>query len=61
MNLARLRPGTDLDGLFITGQDAFSCGFTGALFGGLLCAGAVLGRNTMGDLEGLHKKISKKE
>lgn len=61
LNLARLRPQTDIDGLFLTGQDAFSCGFTGALFGGLLCAGTVLGRNAMGDVEELHARLIKKQ
>ena len=52
--MAQLRQKTDVPGLFLTGQDALLCGFTGALFGGLLCAGAVLGRNVMGDLEDMH-------
>ena len=54
--MAQLRQKTDVPGLFLTGQDALLCGFTGALFGGLLCAGAVLGRNVMGDLEDMHAK-----
>ena len=45
---------------FILGQDALLCGFTGALFGGLLCAGVVLGRNVMGDLEDFHAANIKK-
>ena len=57
--LARLRPQTDIPGLFLTGQDAMLCGFTGALFGGLLCTGAILGRHIMGDLENLHARIQK--
>jgi len=54
---AKLRPKTDIPGLFLTGQDVFSCGFTGALFGGLLCAGAVLERNVMTDLISIHNKV----
>lgn len=61
MNIALLRPKTDIPGLFLTGQDILSCGFTGALMGGLLCSGAVLGRNTFGDLEAIHKELFKKE
>lgn len=57
--IAQLRSKTDVPGLFITGQDALLCGFTGALFGGVLCAGAVLGRNVMGDLETLHASSNK--
>lgn len=44
-------------GLYLTGQDVCSCGFTGALYGGLLCASAVLQRNVMNDLVALHKQI----
>ena len=51
------RPKTDLPGLYLTGQDVFSCGFTGALFGGLLAAGAVLERNVMSDLIAIHNKV----
>ncbi len=58
---AKLRPKTDIPGLYLTGQDILSCGFTGALFGGLLAAGVVLERNVMSDLIGLHKQIAKKE
>jgi all-trans-retinol 13,14-reductase len=58
--MAQLRPQTDIEGLYLTGQDACLCGFTGALFGGLLCAGVVLGRNAMGDLESLHDSLAKK-
>ena len=54
---AKLRPETDVPGLFMTGQDAMMCGFTGALFGGVLCASQVLRRNVIGDVEKLHAKI----
>lgn len=55
--VAKLRPKTDIPGLFLTGQDILSCGFTGALFAGVLGAQAALGRNVMGDLIGLHNKL----
>ena len=58
-NFYHYRPKTDLPGLYLTGQDVFSCGFTGALFGGLLAAGAVLERNVMSDLIGVHNKVGK--
>jgi len=56
--VAKLRPATDIPGLFLTGQDILSCGFTGALFAGAIGAQAALGRNVMGDLITLHNKIT---
>ncbi|XP_023348959.1 putative all-trans-retinol 13,14-reductase isoform X2 [Eurytemora carolleeae] len=56
--IAKLRPETDIPGLYLTGQDILSCGFTGALFSGILTAQACLGRNVMADLINLHKKIN---
>jgi all-trans-retinol 13,14-reductase len=47
---AGLRPKTDIPGLYLTGQDVSVCGFTGAMFGGLLCASAILKRNLLNDL-----------
>ncbi|KAK3882468.1 hypothetical protein Pcinc_013175 [Petrolisthes cinctipes] len=58
-NNALLRPATDVPGLYMTGQDVCSCGFTGALYGGLLCASAVLQRNLINDLTALHKHIKR--
>lgn len=58
---AQLRPQTDVPGLYLTGQDVFTCGVTGGLFSGLITAGSILGRNTMLDLVALHKKIKRNE
>lgn len=55
--VAKLRPETDIQGLYLTGQDILEGGFTGALFGGVIAAQAILGRDVMGDLETLHNKI----
>ena len=49
----------DVPGLYLTGQDAMLCGFTGALFGGVLCASSVLRRNVIDDLEKLHAQLYK--
>ena len=57
--MAQLRPETDIPGLYLTGQDAMLCGFTGALFGGVLCASAILKRNVLQDIENLHAKLQK--
>ena len=74
--VAQLRPETDVPGLYLTGQDILSCGFTGALFAGVVSAQvpflplntelmreyfpqAILGRNVLGDLAGLHNKLQK--
>ena len=41
--LVRLRPDVGIPGLLLTGQDVFTCGFIGALYGGVAAAGAALG------------------
>ncbi|XP_071180471.1 all-trans-retinol 13,14-reductase-like isoform X1 [Mytilus edulis] len=56
---SELRAQTDIPGLFLTGQDISTCGFTGAMFGGMFCAGAVLNRKLHNDLETLVKEIRK--
>ena len=55
-NVAKLRPKTDVEGLYLTGQDVFVGGFVGALFGGVLSASAILGRNVYQDLVALYKQ-----
>ncbi len=42
-----LRPKTPVPGLWLTGQDVCTAGIAGALFGGVLCASAILGKNLM--------------
>ena len=42
-----------------SGQDVLSCGFAGAMMGGLLSASHILNRNLFTDLVELKKKISK--
>jgi len=57
LTVAKLRPQTDIPGLLLTGQDILSCGFTGALFGGVIAAQAALGRNVMADAINLKNKL----
>ena len=42
---------------FTTGQDILTAGFTGAMFGGLLCASQVLNRDLVKDLTNLYNEI----
>lgn len=44
---------------FAAGQDILSCGFTGAMLGGVLCASRLLNRNLWQDLTALKAKIGK--
>jgi len=44
-----LSPRTPLPGLFLTGQDAVAHGIVGALYGGVVSAAAILGRNVTAD------------
>ncbi|XP_048416829.1 all-trans-retinol 13,14-reductase-like [Stegostoma tigrinum] len=57
--IASLRAGTPIKNLYLTGQDIFSCGFTGAIHGGLICASRVLHRNLYNDITNLKKKMKK--
>eukprot|EP00092_Neocalanus_flemingeri_P083837 GFUD01105244.1.p1 GENE.GFUD01105244.1~~GFUD01105244.1.p1 ORF type:complete len:103 (+),score=37.21 GFUD01105244.1:2-310(+) len=61
LTVAKLRPQTDVPGLFLTGQDILTCGFTGAMFGGVLAAQAVMGRNVMTDAIALKKQLKEKK
>lgn len=47
---AALRPDTPVPGLYLTGQDVFTCGFVGASFGGLLTASKLLDRNLLHEI-----------
>lgn len=51
-----LRSETPIQNLFLSGQDAFTCGFAGATFGGVFCASSVLNRNVYEDLTKLKAK-----
>ncbi len=45
-----LRPRTGLKGLYLTGQDVCTAGVSGALFGAVIAASAILGRNLLGKI-----------
>ena len=61
---ATLRPKTPIPGLILTGQDVFTCGFSGAMFGGLMAASEALHRNLLVDIvrfTGKMKREAKKK
>ena len=58
-SVLNLRAETSVKGLFLTGQDILSCGFTGGLFAGFVSASAILQRNIMTDLMTLKKQCMK--
>ncbi|MEJ2580223.1 MAG: NAD(P)/FAD-dependent oxidoreductase [Acidobacteriota bacterium] len=45
-----LRPRTGLKGFYLTGADVCTAGVAGALFGAVLSASAILGRNLLGEI-----------
>ena len=57
--LAQLRSETPIPGLYLTGQDAFVCGFSGAMYGGLFCVSTILKRNLIADLMRLKSELKK--
>ena len=61
LTISELRPETPISGLYLTGQDIFVCGIIGAMYGGVLCASAVLKRNLMRDLIELTKQVKKEQ
>ncbi|XP_040270488.1 all-trans-retinol 13,14-reductase [Bufo bufo] len=52
-----LRPKSPIEGLYLTGQDIFLCGFAGALNASVVCASEILGRNLYIDLLKLRRQI----
>lgn len=54
-----LRPQSGVPGLWLTGQDLISAGFSGGMHGGLLTASAILHRNLLNDLTAVTKETRK--
>jgi all-trans-retinol 13,14-reductase len=60
MVAARLRPETDIPGLYLTGSDVLCSGITASIYSGLLTAEAILKRNVTHDLLKIHTDTTKK-
>uniref|UniRef100_A0A0B7B8V7 Amine oxidase domain-containing protein n=1 Tax=Arion vulgaris TaxID=1028688 RepID=A0A0B7B8V7_9EUPU len=56
--IGTLRQDTDIKGLYMTGQDTFSCGFIGAFVSGVFCTSKILNRDVYEDLNQLTKHIT---
>ena len=59
-----LRPETPIQGLYLTGQDMYCCGYGGTMIGGLLCASVIMKRNLLQELlelRGFWKKENSKK
>ena len=59
-NSCYLRATTPITGLYLTGQDVLTCGFAGALYGGVLCTSAILKRNLLIDLVKMRQEYKNK-
>lgn len=59
--IVKLRPQTSIKGLYLTGQDVMVCGFSGAMYGGLMCSSAILRRNLIAELTEVKKELNKKK
>nr|XP_002122272.2 all-trans-retinol 13,14-reductase [Ciona intestinalis] len=60
-NIVDMRGETAITGLYMTGQDVFTCGFMGSAFGGLISASKVLDRYLILDLINNVKKHRNKK
>ncbi|KTG11706.1 hypothetical protein cypCar_00020360 [Cyprinus carpio] len=60
LNIAMTRCSTPVKNLYLSGQDVFSGGYSGALHGGLLCASAVMDQCLYVDLLLQQKKLKRK-
>jgi len=59
--MSKLRCDTDVPGLYLTGQDTMTAGFSAALTMGLVCASKILEQNLFVDLMNLKKKLYPKD
>ncbi|XP_075243349.1 all-trans-retinol 13,14-reductase-like isoform X2 [Convolutriloba macropyga] len=58
--MSKIKPKTEIKGLYLTGQDIVTCGVSSAITSGLMTGSQILKRNLMTDLKELYQRINKK-
>ncbi|XP_063719933.1 all-trans-retinol 13,14-reductase-like [Symsagittifera roscoffensis] len=58
--MSKVKPKTEIKGLYLTGQDVTTCGISSAITAGVMTSTQILGRNLFTDLKKLYNRIGAK-